>query len=152
MNLSPNFTWAELTDSDTATRLGIDNRPDYAATGNLYHLAEHLEGVRAALGNVPLLISSGYRSPALNAAIKGSPVSAHCKGLAADFRAPAFGSPLQICKKLETMAGRICYQQLLFEGTWVHVSFPEPGEAPSMEVFTARFSNGGVTYTKGLPA
>jgi zinc D-Ala-D-Ala carboxypeptidase len=35
MNLSANFTLKELTKSDTATRLGLDNTPDDAALENL---------------------------------------------------------------------------------------------------------------------
>jgi len=66
MNLSANFTLKELTKSDTATRLGIDNTPDEAVIESLRLLCENiLQPVRDHFGK-PVKISSGYRSPELN--------------------------------------------------------------------------------------
>ena len=39
MNLSANFTLKELTKSDTATRLGLDNTPDEQALAELRVMA-----------------------------------------------------------------------------------------------------------------
>lgn len=148
--LTEHFSFAELTDSDTATRLGIANLPDYATLSNLHFLAAGLEKVREALGDVPIAISSGYRSPALNAAIKGAPSSAHIRGLAADFRAPAFGSPVAVAKALAPLVAELKIDQLICEGTWVHVAFAEHWERPRGNVLTAHFDGGGVRYTAGL--
>ena len=83
MNLSPNFTLEEMTQSQTASRLGIDNTPSQAVILRLEHLCETiLEPARSQFG--PLLISSGYRCPDLNVAIGGSRASAHMTGNAAD--------------------------------------------------------------------
>jgi hypothetical protein len=153
MNLSPNFSAAELVESDTATRLGLDNRPGYAEMGNLYLLAERLESIRSALGDVPILVSSAYRSPKLNAAVKGSPRSAHLQGLAADFRAPAFGTPRNVAGFLADPKRMRDLQidQLIFEGTWVHVAFraPEDGQ-PRGEVLSANFTPSGTQYVRGI--
>ena len=65
MKLSPHFSLEELTHSDIATRLGIDNTPTVEIINNLTFLAGELEYVRDILGN-PMLISSGYRSYVLN--------------------------------------------------------------------------------------
>ena len=89
MKLSTNFTLEELTASATAKVRGISNRPSLEVLGNLKRLADELEKVRHALGDKPLHIHSGYRSPNLNAAVGGSKSSYHMLGLAADFDPPS---------------------------------------------------------------
>ena len=122
MLLSPHFTLAELT---ATTHVEIDNTPPSAIVANLAITAAGLEQVREILGNLPLTISSGYRSRALNAAVGGVSDSAHLTGWAADFVCPAFGDPLAICRRLASSP--LKFDQLIEEGTWVHVSF-----APTM--------------------
>ena len=150
--VSPNFWLSELLHSDTAVRLGIPNVPKTVALANVRNvLAPGLERIRALLGK-PVLVSSGYRSPELNAAVHGAANSAHLLGLAADFRAPAFGTPLQIAKALSRFdaAVEVNFDQLIQEGTWVHVGFAAPGKIARREVLTAHFSAGGVRYSAGL--
>lgn len=119
--LSPHFSLAELTSSDTAVRRGIDNSPSAEAMSALLRTATGLEGVRALLG-VPVLVSSGYRSKALNELVGGQPASQHTKGEAADFTAPLFGSPEKIVARLVKSA--LAFDQLILEfDRWVHVSF-----------------------------
>lgn len=148
MNLTSHITLEELIHSDLATRKGIDNAPDAEVQSCLQLLANGLERVRLIL-SVPLYISSGYRSPKLNAAVGGAKVSAHMKGLAADFTAPGYGSPDAVCQVLVRHAVEIGYDQLIMEGKWVHIAFPDDS-LPKLEVLTAHFSEFGVTYTKGL--
>lgn len=70
MNLSANFTLKELTKSDTATRLGLDNTPDEQALENLKTLCEMvLQPVREHFGK-SVTVNSGYRSPESNAAVE----------------------------------------------------------------------------------
>ncbi len=65
MKLSANFSLAEMTKSQTATRKGINNEPSTAHVENLIHLAETvLQPVREHFGKA-VVISSGYRSPEL---------------------------------------------------------------------------------------
>ncbi len=72
MRISKNFTLAELTKGNTATRLGISNVPDKEGIHKLRLLAtELLQPIRDCL-SAPLRISSGYRSESLNKAIGGS--------------------------------------------------------------------------------
>ena len=118
--LTPHFSLEELTRSQVAVRKGIDNTPGPVSMQNLQFTAEAMERVRAVLG-VPITVSSGYRSPPLNAEIGGAPTSAHVLGLAVDFVADRFGSPLDICRAL--VAAEIKFDQLIEEGTWVHISF-----------------------------
>ncbi len=145
MILSAHFTLEELTRSDLAMRKGLDNTPNATIVENLKQTALGLERVRELLGNVPMHISSGYRSPNVNAALGGSKTSQHMTGEAADFEAPAFGTPREVCK--EIAASDIPFDQLIFEGSWAHISFAYP---PRRSILTAHFSNGKATYTQGI--
>src|SRR5690625_2282506 len=98
MKLPPHFRLSELTRSDTAAANNIDNSPSVEHLANLQRLAKTLENVRTVLGNNPVLISSGYRSPELNRAVGGSSTSDHSKGLAADFTCPGFGPVRKVCQ------------------------------------------------------
>ena len=155
MNLTEHFTLLEFTASDAARRLRIDNTPGTTAMHALQRLSELLEEVRDVLGGVPILISSGYRSAALNAAVGGSATSAHLLGLAADFTAPAFGSPRAICQEL--IAAGLVWDQLILErpsaavpdGRWVHIGLPQLGK-PRRQILTAINRGGRVRYETGL--
>jgi len=113
---------------------------------NLRVLADGLERVRAVLG-YPMRISSGYRSPLLNAIVGGSRNSYHLRGLAADFTCPDFGSPRDVAMAIVTAANSIDYDQVIHEGRWVHIQF---ANNPRRQVLTATFANGGVAYSKGI--
>lgn len=148
MNLSAHFTLEELTASDYATRKGIDNTPTTEALSNLHLLSSGLERVRYILDS-PMHINSGYRCPKLNSALGGSSKSQHMEGLAADFTAPSFGTPKEICEAIADHEDFIAFDQLIYEGTWVHVSF---SDQPRGSILTAHFGNGVTNYTKGLSA
>lgn len=121
MNLSPNFTLAEFTASQTAARRGIDNTPPAATLAVLKASAEGMERVRHILGDRVISVSSVYRCPDLNRAVGGAPTSAHVTGHAVDFNCFGFGTPLEVCRALE---GRLDYDQLIHEfGRWVHIGF-----------------------------
>lgn len=148
--ITPNFWLSELMVSDYAVRFCIPNVPPTAALANLRNmLAPGLQRVRGVL-NAPMMVSSGYRSPALNKAVGGAPNSKHMEGLAADFIAPSFGSPLKICRKLIDEIDTANFDQLIQEGRWTHISFAPPGVPPRGEVLTAQFVPGGVKYRQGL--
>jgi hypothetical protein len=148
MKLSPHFNLDEFTRSDYATRHGIDNTPPGFVLSNLRVLATRLERVRLVLG-APLFITSGYRCPELNRAIGGSLTSAHVGGLAADFIAPEYGSPFAVARAIEANGDEIDFDQLIYEGKWVHVGFTQLTQ-PRREVLTATFAGGKVKYSEGL--
>ncbi len=78
------FTIAELCQSATARRLGIDNRPPASAVKALTVLVDEvLDPLREAWGG-PIRVNSGYRCPELNEAVGGTPTSQHQRGEAAD--------------------------------------------------------------------
>lgn len=143
--LSEHFTLEELTFSATAQRKQIDNKPPADVLENMKRLAAGLEEVRAALGNKPMRINSGYRSPKLNRAVGGARLSAHMAGYAADFVCPDFGSPLKIVKALA--ATGIQFDKLIQEGTWVHISFAPEARR---QLLTAHFGPNGTSYTAGV--
>lgn len=146
--LTQHFTLAELTVSQEAVRAGLSNHPTAAAWANLLRLAEFLEQVRRLLNNKPILVSSGYRSPAVNSLVRGSRTSAHVQGLAADFICPSFGSPKAICQAIQ--GAGLPFDQLIFEGTWVHIGLAPADKEPRHEVLTAHFAGGTARYSKGL--
>ena len=78
------FELNEFIKSDTAKKKNIDNTPSFEIVEHLEELVSKiLEPLRAAYG-MPIKISSGYRCPALNTAVKGAATSVHMKGWAAD--------------------------------------------------------------------
>ena len=99
MQLTPHFSLAEMTASSTAQRQGLDNTPTPEALQRLTLTAAMLERVRAHLG-VPIVVTSGYRSRAVNAAVGGVTSSDHAIGAAADIVAPKFGAPYAVAKAL----------------------------------------------------
>lgn len=140
MKLSEHFTLEELTFSQTAVRNGINNNPSQAVRNNLKTLADNLEKIRTLLG-FPLKISSAFRCMELNRKIGGSVNSAHMDGLAADFTCEKFGKPIDVVKALHKSGIKV--DQVIEEGTWVHVSFD-----PKMrqQFLTATFINGKPSY------
>lgn len=148
MRLSEHFTLAEFEFSQTAIRHGIDNRLPPELYDNARRTAALLEEARAILQK-PIHISSGYRCPELNLRIGGAGKSAHMEALAADFVAPAFGTPLEITEVLA--ASLKDFDQLIFEGTWVHIGLMN-GPHQRREVLTAKFDRGRARYLPGIVA
>lgn len=124
MMLSAYFSLEELVASQYASRHGIDNTPDQATMINLTDTAFKMDDVRHLLGK-PILVSSGYRSPALNKAIGGSKTSSHTTGNAVDFTCPTFGTIENVFDRIRHSG--IKFDQLILEfpnrGGWVHIGF-----------------------------
>ena len=131
--LSNHVSLAEFCHSDTAKRRGIDNTikdPAHLASAKL--LCEKVfEPIREHFG-VPIHISSGYRSAALNRAVKGSASSQHCKGEAMDIDADRYG---KVTNKeiFDYIREHLEWDQMIWEfgndsqPDWVHVSFKATG-------------------------
>ena len=84
MKLTKHFTLEEFTRSSTAKARGIDNTVPKQLIPALRNLCERvLEPLREQVRE-PVIISSGYRCPALNKAVGGSDTSQHMKGEACD--------------------------------------------------------------------
>lgn len=128
MKLSKNLKLSEVTRSGTAKRLGISNEPTDEHLENLKLVSmEIFQRVRDHFG-VPIFVSSGYRSAALNKKIGGSKTSDHLKGMALDLDADVFGG-ITNADIFYYIKRNLPFKQLIWEfGTadnpnWVHVSF-----------------------------
>jgi len=124
MQLTPHFSLAEFTRSDTARIYGLSNAPRPEHLANLRILASFLEQVRALpeVGNRPVTIESAYRSPEVNAHpdVGGVPTSDHCKGLAADIEVAGM-SDLDLAIAIRDSS--LKFDQLIREdGRTIHVS------------------------------
>ncbi len=125
--LTKHFSLEELTISETAVRRGWSNTPPPEIEAILRDVtAPGMERVRTILGDKVISVSSGYRSPKVNAAVGSKPTSAHPKGYAVDFNCFSLGRPLVVAKLIES--SDLEFDQLIHEfGSWVHISFePRP--------------------------
>jgi zinc D-Ala-D-Ala carboxypeptidase len=129
MKISKHLDLVEVTRSETAKRKGISNEPTPEHLENFKLLAENVfEKMRVHFG-VPIRISSGYRSKALNTAIGGSLTSQHCKGEAIDIDMDGSASGVTNKMLYDYIKDNLEFDQLIWEfGTdanpdWVHVSY-----------------------------
>lgn len=133
MHLSKNLTLKEVTKSTTAKRLGLENKPDDPQITNLKLIAEHVFQPLRDHFDVPIYVSSGYRSPKLNSTIGGSPTSQHCQGRALDLDADVFGKVTN-AEIFHYIKDCLDFDQLIWEfgddtnPAWVHVSYNSPTE------------------------
>jgi hypothetical protein len=132
MKLTEHFTLAELTASNKATQLGIDNAPPPEIVPRLVMVAEMLERIRSTL-NAPIVVTSGYRCERLNMAVGGSSTSDHPRGHAADIVSPRYGTATEVAKALAPLVSVLGIGQIILEGVrgkqWVHVSTRTPEKA-----------------------
>lgn len=148
MNLSDHFTLEELTFSQIALRRGLANTPNEDQIDHLRLLCENvLEPARSFLGGNPIIITSGFRSKALNKIIGGAVDSVHPEGLAADIHVPEW--KIEDVFDALRIAQKIVYDQIILEcNAWVHISNPRPGVRARREMLRARGTPGNWTYEK----
>lgn len=151
MQLSPHFTMAEFANSDTAVRMGIDNTVPANLLMAAKDTCDMLERIRAFLTaragrEIPIQITSGYRCRDLNVAVGGQPTSDHVRAQAIDFKAPAFGTPYQVCRAIGAQVSELGIGQVIHEyGRWVHVSTRRPDkEINRLITITARGTQAGI--------
>lgn len=143
MKLSKNFSLEELVFSTTALNNGWDNTPNKEVKAALKKLAvEVLQPIRDEWGG-PIRVTSGYRSPRLNAAKGGVKNSQHLLGQAADIQASnmADNGKLFACIKKMIESGKLKVGQCIWEygsktcPKWVHVSLPRVGKTNNQFVY-----------------
>jgi hypothetical protein len=151
MRLTNNFTLAELTKSQTAERLNIDNYPEAHYIDNLQALCVHvLQPIRDF--DKPVVISSGYRSPELSQKIGSSSRSQHCRGQAADIEIPGVSNKELADYIFESLS----FDQVILEfhnpeelnSGWVHVSYVNHENNRHSYLLAEKDENGKVRYTK----
>lgn len=132
MKLTTHFTLEELTRSNLANQLGIDNTPPAEILPRLTFTAEMLERIRMTLGHA-VIVTSGYRCAKLNAAVGSRSTSDHMQGYAADIVSPGFGIARDVARTLAPLVDSLGIGQIILEGVkgkeWVHVSSHAPEKA-----------------------
>lgn len=130
MRLSRNLSLYEMVKSNTATRLGIDNKPSDEHIIHMINWAENIfQPIRDHFGE-PIFISSGYRSRELNSLINGSLRSQHCNGMAGDIDQDNRASGVTNRDVFDFILDHLDFDQLILEypdedenPEWVHVSY-----------------------------
>jgi len=124
MKLSKNFELNEFTKSDIAKSKKIPNSPTIGQIINLVRLCDYcLQKIREHY-NRPVVITSGFRSLALNSAVGSKISSQHTKGEACDFYVDGYSKYDVFC----WCKNNLKYDQLIFEnmkqkGCWIHISY-----------------------------
>jgi zinc D-Ala-D-Ala carboxypeptidase len=154
MKLTNNFSLAEMTKSDTALRLDMDNTPGPEEIDNMTRLCECvLQPVRNHFGK-GVKVNSGFRHPNVNAKVGGSKTSDHCKGMAADIEIPGVAN----ADLAKWIVDNLEFRQVILEfytpgvpdSGWVHVSY-NPSDNKK-QVLTATKKEGKTVYLNGLIA
>lgn len=149
MKLSKNLSLLECTKSNTARRLNIDNTPSEAVIDSLKLIAQKVFQPLRDYYNLPIGVSSGYRSQELNKAIGGSKTSQHCKGEALDLDADIYGG-LTNKQIFDYIKDNLEFDQLIWEygddktPDWVHVSYKK--ENNRLQVLRCERVNGMSQY------
>jgi uncharacterized protein YcbK (DUF882 family) len=144
------FTLEEMTASATAKRKGINNTPSESIKINLQRLVKNvLDPLREEWG-APIIVTSGYRSVRLNAAVGGARSSQHVYGQAADIR--TVSDRPEDTKKLRDLLIKLNlpYDQVIdeFGCDWIHVSHKESGNRG--QLLSAKRVKGKTVYTAGI--
>lgn len=142
------FTVADLTRSDKAKQLKIENTPTFDECNKLQRLLDKFINPIAELyGGDDLYISSGFRNQRVNKAVGGAENSQHRRAEAVDLK----------CKDMnrlfDLIAENFDYDQLISEfpshgvPQWVHCSFKVDGGTPRKQKMISDKVNGKTTYT-----
>ena len=154
MNLTTNFSLAEMTRSDTALRLDLPNTPSQEQITNMQELAFNvLQKIRDHFAK-GVKVNSGFRHPDVNAKVGGSKTSDHCKGMAADIEIPGVAN----ADLAQWIVDNCDFRQVILEfytigipdSGWVHVSY-NPADNKK-QVLTATKKDGKTVYLPGLVA
>ena len=154
MNITKNFTLHEMTKSETALRLGLDNEPNEQQLASLTTLCEKiLQPVRDYYG-MGVKVNSALRTLPVNRAIGSGDSSHHIRGMAADIEIPGIPN----AELAEWIAEYLEFTQLILEfytpgipdSGWVHVSYVP--EDLKKQVLTATKKDGKTVYLPGLVA
>ena len=152
MKISEHLDLSEVTRSETAKRKGISNEPTAEHLENFKKLAENIfEPIRNHF-NVPIHISSGYRSKALNTSIGGSLTSQHCSGEAIDIDMDGSSNGVTNKMVFDFIKANLNFDQMIWEfgsssnPDWVHVSYESTGKQRK-QILKATKTGGATKYS-----
>lgn len=127
------FTFTEFERSDTATKFAIDNTMPESAKKNVSELVDKvLDPLREAWGK-PITVTSGYRCPELNKAVKGVAGSMHLEGRAADISTGNVVDNRRLWQLVQDL--KLPYFELIgqkYGFKWLHISY-NPGRKQRTE-------------------
>lgn len=131
MKITQNFSLEEF----LVTNTGLPNKPNGEQLANIHRLARKMQIVRGMLGHMPITITSGYRSAAVNTAVGGSKTSDHLTGHACDFRARGWTAYAAFEHLKKRMAkSMVQYDQMICYFGHVHISFDPEARMESWRV------------------
>ena len=141
MRLTANFYLSEFTTSQVAERNGFRNEPNEKQIENLRLLCVNVLQPLREIISVPIIISSGFRSFVVNAAVGGRFNSQHLEGKAVDFTLPG----MNLKEVFELIPKHLSFDQLIYEfEKWIHVSWN--GEKNRNEVLLSKKVYGKTVY------
>lgn len=149
--ISRHISLSEATYSDKAKRLGISNIPDSATIERMKLVANEVFEPLRVFFNIPIGITSFYRSAEVNKAIGGASNSQHVTGEAMDIDADKFGG-ITNGKIFNFIKANLEFDQLIWEfgndtdPDWVHVSYKASGNRK--QILRAKKANGKTFYDK----
>jgi hypothetical protein len=124
------------------TNTGLDNTPKLGILTCLIYTSKKMQAIKDAI-NLPIAITSGYRTPAVNKAVKGSPSSKHMQGLACDFY--IIGKGIEEGGKIVANAcknNKISFDKILIERGCIHIQFNLEEKKDDNSVGFAELING----------
>jgi len=126
VTLTPHFSFEELTRTCKSDLQDANRREARDYYDKLKLVAQMLEVVRAKFGAVR--VTSGFRGPAVNAAVGGSATSQHSKGEAADIVCPAV--TVDELHRWIVVESGLAFGQCILEKppgkAWIHISLGAP--------------------------
>ena len=135
------FSLEEMTASATARRMNIDNKPSEKIVENLQQLVTHVLDPMREAWQQPIIVTSGYRCPRLNAAVGGAVKSQHCSGQAADIRTVSDRREDNMALLRCLLHAKLPFDQLIAEHVdsqgrpdWIHVSYSPRQRGVFLEV------------------
>jgi len=151
MMISDHISYQEATESETAEKLGVKNDPPDEILEVMKVTARKLFEPLRRFWKTAIWVSSFYRSPQVNAALKGSKDSQHMKGEAMDIDAQVYGM-ISNRQVFEYLRDNVIFDQLIWEEgnddepDWVHVSFR--ANANRMQVYRKYVKKGKAKYIR----
>jgi len=135
MRLTDHFTIEEFAHTDLQDFKEKNLSEAHSHLGNILKVCDELEKIRKFFG-APVTITSGFRFPELNTAVKGSKTSQHTKGEAADFSVAGHADRKGLEFVFEWCRHNIVYGQLILETPenrtpWIHFGLPRPNRVPT---------------------
>lgn len=150
--LTKNFTLEELTRSNTASALGINNTPDATSQAHLKELANVLQSIRDYYGK-GIVVNCAYRCKAVNTKVGGASTSQHMTGYAADLKA-ADGNNTDLKLAILAWAKTHVYDQIILEQcdsngvpAWIHFGYKHTSKGQRRQQLKAKKVNGKWNYT-----